>query len=145
LGFTRVNPWHEYYGDPENKLHADISLVQAFPDGAGGEILLIATDGGLYESTDGAASVRNLSLLGLRQAQYYSSYTRRSAPYSLSVGAQDQGYQRTPFPDPGLLELEQAISGDYGHLASSDDGASVWMNYPGFTLLDPDPSRAGLP
>src|SRR5690606_12660776 len=47
LTFTRVNNWYEYYGDPANKLHADISLIEAFPDANGNEVLLIATDGGL--------------------------------------------------------------------------------------------------
>lgn len=145
LTFSRVNNWYEYYGDPANKLHADISLVEAFPDSVGNEVLLIATDGGIYESTDGALSVQNLSLLGLRQAQYYGSYTRRTPPYSISVGAQDQGYQRATAPASGLLAMEQVISGDYGHLSSSDGGASVWMNYPTFTQVDPDPSQAGLP
>ena len=144
LTFTRVNNWYEYYGDPANKLHADISLIEAFPDANGNEVLLIATDGGLYESTDGALSVENLSLLGLRQAQYYSSYTRRAAPHSIAIGAQDQGYQRAESPTTGLLDADQVISGDYGHLASSD-GITVWMNYPTFTQLDPDPSQTGQP
>jgi hypothetical protein len=130
--FTAVNDWSDYYANVANKLHADISFVKAYPN-----LILIGTDGGLYQSTDNLATVTNLTLSGMRQAQYYDSYTRRTPPYSLSIGAQDQGYQRAARPATAIASYTQAISGDYAHLTSSDGGATVWMNYPGFTLIDP--------
>lgn len=140
--FAYVNDWPDYYNNIAGKLHADISFVKSFPDSAGNDVLFVGTDGGLFQSSDGLQTVNNLSLTGMRQAQYYDSYTGRNSPYAISVGAQDQGYQRNSNPPSGIANFTQVISGDYAHLTSSDDGATVWMNYPGFTQLDPAPASA---
>lgn len=142
------NNWADYYGDPLHNLHADISFVQSFPDTNGNDVFLIGTDGGLYQSTDDGATVTNLNPVGMRQAQYYDSYTARTPPYVISIGAQDQGYQRNSDPPSGTAGYDQVISGDYAHLTSSDGGATVWSNYAGFTQVDPnpaDPSSTVLP
>ncbi|MEL6654084.1 MAG: PKD domain-containing protein [Bacteroidota bacterium] len=39
--------------------------------------------------------------------------------------------------DGGVLAFEQLISGDYGHLGSANGGASLWCNYPGFSMYYP--------
>jgi photosystem II stability/assembly factor-like uncharacterized protein len=145
--FSIVNGWGEYYGDPANKLHADVPGIDVLPDGRGGEIWYVSTDGGLYESTDGLASVQNLSLQGLRVSQYYSTHTSSIVPKNVVAGSQDQGYQRADAPaslPDTTLAFDQLISGDYGHLTSSD-GTHAWLYsvYPGFVLVqrkenDPD-------
>lgn len=138
LSFSTVNDWTEYYANPASKLHADIPDIDIHVDGQGNEVIHISTDGGVYQSTDGGSTVTNLSLSSdLNVSQYYTSYTRRNPPYNLLIGAQDQGYQRAFNPPmTGLLAPEQTISGDYGHLSSSDDGDTVWMVYPTFAMVD---------
>jgi len=138
--FAKVNNWYDYYGNVANKLHADIPGIDVLPDGAGGELWYIDTDGGLFRSTNGLASVSNLSLDGLRVSQYYTTHTSLANPLHVVAGAQDQGYQRASVAssDPGgtLLDFTQVISGDYGH-ATSGDGthAFVYSVYPGFVLV----------
>jgi len=132
-----VNNWWEYYGQEGTKLHADIPEVQLFVTPDGDEIAYISTDGGIYESYDYIQTVNNLSLNGLGVSQYYSTYTTRFEPHRIFAGAQDQGYQRSEIDEGGILDFEQVISGDYGHLVSGDDGASIWCDYPGFVLHYP--------
>lgn len=143
-----VNNWGEYYADPATKLHADIPDIDVWLDDANAERVLISTDGGLYESSDNLATVHNLSLQGLRVSQYYASQTGGDG--SVFAGAQDQGYQKSiqspgapAAPSGGIDDFVQTISGDYGHLDSTDDGASLWMDYPGFAMLDTATSSTG--
>ena len=141
--WQRVNNWWEYYGDSENMLHADIPEVRFFPTSLSEEVAYISTDGGLYVSYDDVENVENLSLHGLGVSQYYSTYTRRDSPYHLYVGSQDQGFQRSLNPGDGILEFEQSISGDYGHIVSGNGGLSLWTNYPGFTMFYAHPETDG--
>ena len=138
-----VNSWWEYYDDPANLLHADIPEIRFFIDNDGNEMSLISTDGGLYASYDNLESTQNLSLNGLGVSQYYSTYTKRSEPYHIYAGSQDQGFQRTNGDNGGILEFEQSISGDYGHLSSGDGGQTIWCNYPGFTMYYDTPQTDG--
>lgn len=141
--FQTVNSWAEYYGDPGGKLHADIMSISAMPDATSsyGERWYVNTHGGSYQSMDRLRTVENLTLSGLGVSQYYSSFTSRRDPKYLAVGAQDQGYQRgivgTPSGQPGpYVDLPQLISGDYGHLSSSDGSHDIiYSDYPGFVLV----------
>lgn len=141
--FQAVNSWAEYYGNPAGKLHADIMSISALPDASSsyGERWYINTHGGTYQSMDRLRTVENLSLSGLGVSQYYSTFTSRRDPKYLSVGSQDQGYQRglvgTPSGQPGpYVDLPQLISGDYGHLSSSDGSHDlIYCDYPGFVLV----------
>ena len=134
-----VNNWWQYYEDPENLLHADIPEIRFFLDNNNNEIALISTDGGLYISNDNLNSTQNLSLYGLGVSQYYSTYTKKTYPHHIYAGSQDQGFQRTIGDEGGILEFEQSISGDYGHLSSGDGGETIWCNYPGFTMYYDNP------
>lgn len=139
-----VNQWYDYYDDPEGKLHADIPSFNSFINSSDDEILFINTDGGIYLSLDDAESVINLSLKNLRISQYYTTYTCRFAPQYTHAGAQDQGYQFSDEGESGdVLNYDQVISGDYGHMVSSDEGASLWMVYPGFAMYSPDANNNG--
>jgi photosystem II stability/assembly factor-like uncharacterized protein len=140
--FTSINSWGDYYGDMAHRLHADLFGFDVFPDPANsaGEIWFFGTDGGLYKSLDSGASVQNLCLAGLGVSQYYSTLTSRTSPSLILAGAQDQGYQRGTFAPPGssgpTTSFGQLISGDYGHLTSSDGShARVECTYPGFILI----------
>jgi hypothetical protein len=135
--FDVPSSWDQYYADPETKLHADIDGIDIFSDPTGKEITLVSTDGGTYISTDRTENVENLTLSGIRTSQYYSTYTS-VPPYVINAGSQDQGFQRGADNGSGILDMDQIISGDYGHLTSSDGGKSLWGDYPGFALYYPD-------
>lgn len=136
------NHWWEYYDHEDTVLHADIPGIDAIRTPAGEEFLLISTDGGLYISYDSMLTVQNLSLSGLAVSQYYSTYTCRFDPNIIYVGSQDQGYQRCQSDSGGMLDFDQLISGDYGHIVSSDGGSSIWTDYPGFAMYYPDAAHS---
>ncbi len=134
--FAKVNGWGEYYGDPLHKLHADLPGMNTVWT-AGGEILYIATDGGLFRSDDRGGTVTNISLSALGVSQYYSTLTSAADPARVAAGAQDQGFQVTNGTSGGtLLDFDQLISGDYGHLTSGDGThGTVYSVYPDFILV----------
>ena len=135
--FDVVNGWGDYYGDPATKLHADIMGMDVFPDGDA-ETWFVGTDGGLYESADGLLTVDNLSLRGLRVSQYYDVLTSVDDPTQVAAGSQDQGYQLTNgiAQSEDSWDFDQVVSGDYGHLTSSDGTHDyVYSVYPGFLLV----------
>ena len=139
--FSKINGWGEYYGDPANKLHADLPGLACWPDpDSSGDVWYFCTDGGLYESTDSASSVQNLSLSGLGVSQYYSTLSSSANSDRIAAGAQDQGYQRGVLQAPSgpgpSTDFTQLISGDYGHLTSGDGSHDlVYSTYPGFILV----------
>ena len=141
--WSLVNNWWEYYGNEASMLHADIPEVRFFLDNDFNEVALISTDGGIYISYDEIETVENLSMEGLGVSQYYSTYTKRTDPFHIYAGSQDQGFQRSLYPTDGILDFEQSISGDYGHLVSGDDGETLWCNYPGFTMFYANPETDG--
>ena len=141
--WATVSKWGEYYNTPESKLHADIPAIVSLHTDEG-PITFILTDGGLFRSSDGAATVKNISLEGLNVSQYYGSYTSRDNINVVSAGAQDQGYQRSRTQAGGApRDFDQLISGDYARLSSGDGGHSIFCVYPGFTLYWPDAESGG--
>jgi photosystem II stability/assembly factor-like uncharacterized protein len=142
--WKKVNNWGAYYGNPEKRLHADIPGLFVLPDpnAPKGEVWYIGTDGGLYHSLDWMWNVQNLSMSDLGVSQYYTVLTSRRNPDLVLAGSQDQGYQRSvlngpPPPPPGpWADFDQLISGDYGHLTSSNGAHDlVYSVYPGFVLV----------
>ena len=147
--FNKVNEWWEYYDDPLTKLHADFPGLDCIRTPTG-EAWYACTDGGLFRSDDGLATVLNISLEGLGVSQYYGTLTSVNNPDLILAGAQDQGYQRSTGPGRGPgYAFDQLISGDYGHLTSFDGSHStVFSVYPGFVLIqrgELNPSLAGYP
>ena len=134
--FTKINSWGAYYGDPANRLHADIRGLDAAMVGAQ-PALFINTDGGTYVSYNEGASVHNLCLWGVGISQYYDTYTSGNDPYLVLGGAQDQGYQQSlPGEGTPYLDFSQLISGDYAHIVSTvRDHNLAFCVYPGFILL----------
>lgn len=130
-----VNPWDDYYDNPVSKLHADIPSIDVFTDPKnGGEIILISTDGGLYISTNEMKDVKNLSLYGHNISQYYDVATSADGSV-IFAGAQDQGFQRCLDDNDEVLGFDQLISGDYGQIATSDGGQTIWTVYPTFAMV----------
>jgi hypothetical protein len=70
----------------------------------------------------------------LNVSQYYSTYSYKPNPDKIFAGAQDQGFQRSNTSVDGNFIFEQTISGDYGHLTSSNGGDDLWCVYPGFAM-----------
>ncbi len=139
--FIKINNWGDYYGDPANRLHADIPGLHCWldPDHNESEVWFVSTDGGLYLSTNGGLTVMNQSLDGLGVGQYYSTLSSSSNWDLIAAGAQDQGYQHGTRQEPAgsgpSTPLDQLISGDYGHLTSSDGTHDLVVStYPGFIL-----------
>lgn len=140
---TSINTWGAYYGDPANRLHADIRGISplVYSDAQGErDFVFINTDGGTYLTEDGGQTVRNLCLEGLGVGQFYSTHTSTLNPDNISGGTQDQGYQvgtLTPSTGEGpSTNFDQTISGDYGHLCTGDGSHQyVYSTYPGFTLV----------
>ena len=134
--FTSLNGWGDYYTDPAHKLHADIRGIQSLivPTGSSttGERVYVSTDGGTWRLDLAGSAPQNLTLAGLRNAQYYSVRSSRSTFGRIAVGSQDQGYQTTT----SAPAFTPQISGDYGHLTGSlAANDMVWSVYPGFMLL----------
>lgn len=136
--FEIISEWFEYYSDIVHRVHADIPSVNCLRKADGSEFQLVNTDGGTFISTNNLNLVTNISLHGLNISQYYSSLTAAFDTNIVHVGSQDQGYQRTVEAGGGVLDFEQVISGDYGHIVTSNEGFSIWMVYPGFAIFYPD-------
>ncbi len=142
--WSRLNAWYDYYSKPETKLHADIPGIVSFRiwDSKNKRFIdyvFVCTDGGLYllelsYYTD-PFQVTNLSMKNLNISQYYSIYTYKKDPKVLFAGSQDQGFQLCLTDSGKALSFTQVISGDYGHLGSSDGGDNLWCVYPGFAML----------
>ena len=134
VGWSRINNWWEYYGDIYNKLHADMMYMREFKDKSGKPFVLIGNHGGLNYTDDYGATTSNLGITGLNVSQYYDVRTYPSDPYYIFAGSQDQGQQRGLIDDEIPSELQQNISGDYGHIEFTGNGKSLWSVYPGGSI-----------
>ena len=130
--FEPTNLWWEYYSDVVNFMHADIMSYNEYEDQNGNPFLLTANHGGITISRDYLRTTQNISLAGLNVAQYYDVITDPNDPDFVYVGTQDQGFQRaTNMTTAGIVDFDQVISGDYGHLTMTNDGQGLWMTFPG--------------
>ncbi|MDP7063058.1 MAG: hypothetical protein QF489_09040 [Planctomycetota bacterium] len=140
--FSAFNWWWEHPGNRQHRLHADMMGVSVIEDNSlpSGERWFINCHGGTYESTDQLSTVNWLTGEGLGVSQYYSTHTSRRDPKYIHAGSQDQGYQSGALGTPGTngpwAEFIEDITGDYGHLSSSDGSHDlVYSDYPGFVLV----------
>ncbi len=128
-----INEWYEYYDNVEFALHADIMAYDEYTTKEGQNFLTISNHGGLSISYDNTAINRNISLSGLNVSQYYDVTTQPGLDDLVYAGAQDQGFQRGLIDTDGNItaDLDQVISGDYGHTEFSEFGSRLWTVYPG--------------
>ena len=133
--FNIISNWYDYYDFPATKVHADIPAILTFATGANTEMTLVCTDGGIFKSANQCQNVQNITLSGLRNSQYYSTYTHRTNTNYIFAGSQDQGFQRSTVNNGGIRDFAQLISGDYGYVCSSNGGNTIWANYPGATMI----------
>jgi len=130
--WEKKNDWWDYYDDVEGSIHADIMHFSEYQNAQGEDFLLISNHGGLSISYDGLQTAQNIALEGLNVSQYYSVRTDPLNPRYVYAGSQDQGFQRSSaFEGNPPAAFEQVISGDYGHIVFSDNGADLWTVYPG--------------
>lgn len=132
ITWNTVNEWYEYYGNIPGKLHADIMEIKQFKKSDGTPFAIINNHGGVAISYDDLTTTQNISLTGLYSSQYYDVLTNPNKPNEIYSGTQDQGWQLdTAATTPGLQNMVQQISGDYGHLALSENNTHLWTEYPG--------------
>ena len=143
--WDKINNWGEYYSDVEHKLHADIMSIEEYRDPSGAPFLLIGNHGGVSVSFDYGNHNDNLGLEGLTVSQYYSVRTDPLNHSVIYAGSQDQGFQRTTLNHlSGVLEFEQVISGDYGHIVFTGD-EHLWAVYPdGWLIYLDNPAKEGI-
>lgn len=131
--FAITSDWWAYYSDVANKIHADMMYIRSFVKNDGSEFCLIANHGGLSVSYDHLQTVTNIGMEGLNIGQFYDVITSPINSNYIFGGTQDQGYQRATNANTssGLIDFEQVVSGDYGHMQFSNDGEAIWIQYPG--------------
>ena len=130
-----INRWSDYYRDIQNMLHADMMSFAQYTRSDGSKFSISANHGGLYTTGNFFVTRRNIGLDGLNVGQFYSVVAHEQYPGWIFGGTQDQGFQRGSILDPTEPStLEQAISGDYGHLSFTDNGNLLWMLYPGTSI-----------
>ena len=133
--WTVVNGWAEYYGNIVGKLHADIMNIAHFKKADGTPFAIINQHGGVAISYNNLVSTTNLSVSGLRSAQYYDVLTALDNTNIIYGGTQDQGlHKNSTALTPGLLDFTQVISGDYGYLTLADQYRTLYAQYPGGSL-----------
>ena len=123
-----INPWREYYKNPDLFLHADVMNFGAFETEEGVPFMLVGHHGGLHVSYDGLSTLKNISLDGLNISQYYSV---KSLDDLIVAGSQDQGLQWANGNSDEILPFDQKIIGDFGHLTFTNDQSALWAVYPG--------------
>ncbi len=128
--WRRFNHWSEYYDNLSAKLHADIMHIEEYNTGTN-TIITVSNHGGISTSYDQATNFGNIGTLDLNVSQYYSVKTYPNDDRYIFAGSQDQGLQRTIEFEDGPLYYEQMYSGDFGHLAFTNQGKSLWAVYPG--------------
>ncbi len=130
--WSTVNEWFEYYNNIPGKLHADIMEIKQYYTQGGTPFTIINNHGGCAVSYDNLVTTKNISLTGLYNGQYYDVLTNPAKPNEIYGGTQDQGWHiATTATTPGILNMTQQISGDYGHMALTGNNKNLWSEYPG--------------
>ena len=133
--FVRINTWGAYYANVATKLHADIMHFNEIIDADGLNFITISNHGGLSVSIDETVNNSNIGTFGLNVSQYYDVATDPTDHQTIYAGSQDQGFQRATSTNTDKpLKFDQVISGDYGHIAFSENGKRMWMVYPGGSI-----------
>ncbi|MEM6964717.1 MAG: T9SS type A sorting domain-containing protein [Bacteroidota bacterium] len=150
--WIKLADWWQYYNNVQYRIHADMMYFNEFKTSAGDRFLLISNDGGLSVNNDDyynlSTGYENIGLEDLNVSQYYDVRSDFDpSHYFIYAGSQDQGFQRafTNFSNEGILDFEQTISGDYGHISFSQNGERMWAVYPGGLIhYYNDPEYGGI-
>lgn len=127
--------WYHYYTNI-NRIHADVMTFGAYETSNGTPLVLIGSHGGVHASYDELETTENVATQQLNNAEYYDIRTNPIFTDQIYAGSQDQGWQRTATGNTsGAVDFEQALSGDYGNLALTNNGQHLWTVYP-FGILN---------
>ncbi len=130
--WIQVNRWQDYYDDIVNKLHADMMIFNEFKTSDDITFQLISNHGGLNISYNEVKDVGNIGMIGLNVGQFYDVQTDQLNRNWVYGGTQDQGFQRGEITQPNVsMPMEQVWSGDYGHMAFTNNNQALWTVYPG--------------
>ena len=110
-GGTSWTKMSEWVGTSGQYVHADIHKIAWFD---GGNKLVIASDGGVFYSTDKGTTIRDRNL-GLRIKQFYSCAIHPTTTNYFLAGAQDNGSHQ--FSNPGLSTSIEVTGGDGAFVA----------------------------
>jgi hypothetical protein len=124
--FNQISQW--VTGCARPMVHADIHTIVFKPDPVNAQFFpdefLVATDGGIYRSTDGGASFtsRNNSY---NVTQFYSCAIHPTLPNYFLAGAQDNGSQK--FTSAGINATTNIIADDHdgGYCFIDEDNPSI--------------------
>ncbi len=128
-GGTSWTKLSEWVGTTGQYVHADVHSVNWFENG---NKLLIASDGGLFYSTDKGTIIRDRNT-NLRIKQFYSCALHPTSTNYFLAGAQDNGTHQ--LNGAGLAASVEVMGGDGGFVAIDKDqpqyqfGAYVFNQY----------------
>jgi photosystem II stability/assembly factor-like uncharacterized protein len=93
------------------------------------EIMMIGTDGGLYQLDVPAQHFVQLSIPGLNCTQLYKMVSKQSDPGTMYIGTQDNGYSHTTNGtiQQGPVDFTFQWGGDVSNVASGDGGETFWL------------------
>ena len=142
----KINGWGAYYSDVNSSLHADMMHFNEFKTSTGETFMLSSNHGGLNITDSLFNNISNLGLTNLNVSQYYDVVTDPIDPVYIYAGSQDQGFQRgISFDNEEVINFDQVISGDYGHIVFSQEGQRMWTVYPGgWVTLYNFPQTSGI-
>jgi hypothetical protein len=126
-----INEWWEYYDQVETMMHADIMFIEEFERMDGPPMILISNHGGISKTINDTYLNLNIGMTGLNVGQFYDVKSNPLDQNFIFGGTQDQGFQRGYLSGDAPIDLDQVISGDYGHIEFTGFGAQMWMVYPG--------------
>jgi len=131
--WDQASDWAEYYQDIENKIHADMMFFKEFERENDDPMILVSNHGGISKTEDYTVLLKNLSLKGHNVNQFYDVRSHPVVSNYVFAGSQDQGFQRgvVDHNNEETIEMDQVISGDYGHIEFTNQGDKMWMVYPG--------------
>lgn len=128
--FSKINNWYDYYNNVAYMLHADIMYIEEYLDSDDRPFILISNHGGISKSYDNGLINTNISLSTLNVGQFYDVRSLPGEEDFIIGGTQDQGLQRGIGNPDKIIDLEQVISGDYGHIVFTKKSNHMATVYP---------------
>jgi hypothetical protein len=117
--FSQISQWAS--GCSGSSVHADIHNILYYPGNS--QEIIVATDGGIYYSSDGGISFNDKNT-GFNITQFYALALHPAAGSNIMLaGAQDNGTQK--FLSPGLSATVRPIGGDGAFCFIDQDNPTI--------------------